>query len=235
MQLRCLQFKINQPMQKTRLFITGLIVTLFLSACSGVKVLNSWKSPAVKSMEAKSILVIARTNNDRVRKIFEDEIVKQLKEAGMSASASYLSLSKLDPGKKLSEEEIEAFKTSFKEQGYNGVVLTAIKEVQDLSKIIKEGGYYSGGTNYGYNPYYYGSFYGYYNHPYSYSSYGNWEEEKMELKTAYNFVLETLAYNLDLEKDEQLVAIVTSKLEEPDELKTTAKTYVKKMIQAIKK
>ncbi len=222
-------------MQKITLVSLVIVMTMIFGGCSSVKVLNSWKSEDSGSMKQKEILVIARTANDKVRTLFEDEMVKQLKAEGMSATASYEKLSKLDPNKKHSEEEIAAIKASFKEQGYNGVVLTVIKDVEDLSKIVKEGGSYSGGTFYGYNPYYYGSFYGYYMHPQSYPTYGNWEEEKMELKTAYNFVVETLAYNLDLAEDKQLVAIVTTKLEEPDDLKTTAKTYVKKLTQAIKK
>lgn len=222
-------------MHKIRLVSFFSLVAILLGSCSSVKVLNSWKSEEVRSMKQKEILVIARTANNKVRKLFEDEMVRQLKAEGLSATASYEKLTQLDPNRKLSEEEIAAVKASFKEQGYNGVVLTVIKEVEDLSKIVKEGGNYSGGTYYGYNPYYYGGFYGYYMHPQSYPTYGNWEEEKMELKTAYNFVIETLAYNLDLAENKQLAAIVTTKLEEPDDLKSTAKTYVKKMTQALKK
>ncbi len=205
-----------------------------MAGCSGVKVLNSWKSPESSGMKEKNILVIARTANDKVRKIFEDEIVNQLKSDGFSATASYVSLPNVNPDKKLTDEEIEAFKTKFKDQGYNGIVITVIKKNEELAKLNKEGGYYAGGTYYGYYPMYYGDFYGYYRNPASYSTYGNWEEEKMELQTAHNFVLESLAYNLDLTEDKQLVTIVTTKIEEPDDLIGTAKSYIKKVMQSLK-
>lgn len=208
---------------------------LMLAGCSGVKVLNSWQSPESKTMKTQNILVIARTANDKARKIFEDEIVDQLKSNGYSASQSYSSLPNVKPDKKLSEEEKVALKEKFIAQGFNGIVITVIKTKEELAKLNKDGGYYAGGTYYGYYPMYYGDFYGYYHNPTSYSTYGNWEEEKMELQTAHNFVLETLAYNLDLPEDKQLVTIVTTKIEEPNDLVGTAKTYVKKVMQSLKK
>jgi rRNA processing protein Krr1/Pno1 len=47
-------------------------------------------------------------------------------------------------------------------------------------------------------------------------------------ETAHNYVLETVIYNLD-ETDEkkQLVAVVTSKIEEPDSASIAAEQYVK--------
>jgi hypothetical protein len=222
-------------MKKHLLFLTVTSMILMLAGCSGVKVLNSWKSPQANTMRKQNILVIARTDNDKVRTIFEDEIVNQLHEEGYSAVASYVSIPKVKPDRKLSEEEVAAYKKEFREQGYNGIVITVIKENEELAKISKEGGYYAGGSYYGYYPMYYGDFYGYYRNPASYSTYGNWEEEKMELQTAHNFILETLAYNLDLPEDKQLVTIVTTKIEEPDDLIGTAKTYVKKVMQSLKK
>jgi hypothetical protein len=45
--------------------------------------------------------------------------------------------------------------------------------------------------------------------------------------SATNYVLETVVYNLDETGENQLVAVVTSKIEDPENAAKTAKQYVK--------
>ena len=117
-------------------------------------------------------------------------------------------------------------KELLRKDGFNGVVLTVIKEEQELTKTVTDGGYYAGGTYYGYYPRYYNGFYGYYRNPMSYSTLGNYVEETSTTYTARNYILETVIYNLDEPEEKQLVAVVTSKLEEPENAAKTAKQYV---------
>lgn len=72
-------------MKKSICLIASLSIILFLSSCSSVKVLDSWKADNVKSINDKNILVIARTQNKQARIAFENEIVKQLTARGMNA------------------------------------------------------------------------------------------------------------------------------------------------------
>jgi len=194
-------------MRKTIYLIASLSIILFLSSCSSVKVLDSWKADNVKSINDKNIIVIARTQNKQARIAFENEIVKQLTARGMNATASFTKFPKLTPNKEVTEERREMIKTILHNEGFNAVVLTVVKDVQESTKTVTDGGYYAGGSYGGYYPSYYGGFYGYYHHPYSYSSYG--------------------VYNLDEPEEKQLIAVVTSSIEDPKEAYKTAEAYVK--------
>ena len=214
-------------MKKSIYLILGLTVILVLNACSSVKVRDSWKADHVNTIKDKNIIVIARTDKQQARIAFENEIVNQLREKGMKATASFTKFPKLNPDQKITEEKSKKIKTMLKDEGFNGVVLTVIKDVQDVSKTITDGGYYAGGTYYGYYPRYYGGFYGYYHNPMSYSTLGNYVPATSTTYTATNYVLETVVYNLDETGENQLVAVVTSKIEEPQNASKTAKQYVK--------
>ena len=63
--------------------------------------------------------------------------------------------------------------------------------------------------------------------PLSYSTYGNYVPESSTTYTSNNYVLETVVYNLDETGDNQLVAVVTSRIEDPENATKTAKQYVK--------
>jgi hypothetical protein len=53
--------------------------------------------------------------------------------------------------------------------------------------------------------------------------------------TSKIYVLESVAYNLDLPEDEQLLAVVRSSIENPQGAKTTANDYAKAIAKAVNK
>jgi len=214
-------------MRKTIYLISSLSIILFLSSCSSVKVLDSWKADNVKSINDKNIIVIARTQNKQARIAFENEIVKQLTARGMNATASFTKFPKLTPNKEVTEERRKMIKTILRNEGFNAVVLTVVKDIQESTKTVTDGGYYAGGSYGGYYPSYYGGFYGYYHNPYSYSSYGVYNPTTSTTYTQKTYVLETVVYNLDESEEKQLIAVVTSSIEDPKEAYKTAEAYVK--------
>ncbi len=219
-------------------FIYSLLVVFniaLLSSCSSVKVLNSWKADNIDNVKDNNILVIARTANTSARIAFENEIVKELAARNIKATASFTKFSKLNPDQEITEEKEMEIKNLIQDAGFNGVVLTIIKEQQELTKTVTDGGYYAGGNYYGYYPRYYNGFYGYYRNPMSYSTLGNYVEQTSTTYTAHNYILETVIYNLDETEDKQLVAVVTSKLEEPENADKTAKKYVKSIANSFDK
>lgn len=210
-----------------------LLCLVFLSSCSSVKVLDSWTADKVKTIKDNKVLVIARTDNNQARIAFETEITNALKEKGIDASESFKIAPKLTPNKELTPERKAMIKSLLKSEGYNGIVLSVIKDFSEQTKTTQDGGYYAGGTFSTYYPRYYGGFYGYYSHPLSYSSYGNYVPLSYTTRTSKTYILETVAYNLDLPKSEQLVAVVTSKIEDPSSVQTTASDYVKAIMKSI--
>jgi len=214
-------------MKKSIYLIASLTIILFFNSCSSVKVLDSWKSDNVKSINDKNIIVIARTQDKQARIAFENEIVKQLTARGMNATASFTKFPKLTPNKEVTEERREMIKTILRNEGFNAVVLTVVKDIQESTKTVTDGGYYAGGSYAGYYPRYYGGFYGYYHHPYSYASYGVYNPTTSTTYTQKTYVLETVVYNLDEPEDKQLIAVVTSSIKDPNEAYKTAEAYVK--------
>lgn len=219
-------------MKKT-ISLLGLIALFIFSSCSSVKVLDSWKGDNISTIDDKNILVIARTDNNQARIAFENEIVSQLTANGRKATASFTQMPNLYPDKKISDEnQKKEIITMMRNEGFNAIVLTVIKDFQEQTRTETEGGYYAGATIY---PRYYRGFYGYYYNPLSYSTFGNYVPETSRTYTSKIYILETVAYNLDEPEDKQLVAVVTSKIDNPSNLTKTAKEYVKAITKSLVK
>jgi hypothetical protein len=222
-------------MKKSIYIIFGLIFVLMLNACSSVKVLNSWKADNTEAVKDNNFLVIARTENTPARIAFENEIVQQLTDRGMKATASFTKFPKLNPDQEVTDERKAEILSILESEGFNAVVLTVVKEVEDISSTTQDGGYYAGGNYYGFYPRYYGGFYGYYHNPMSYSTLGNYVPTSFTTTTTHNFVLETVIYNLDETEENQLVAVVTSRIEDPSNASDAAKQYVKAITKSFDK
>ncbi len=223
-------------MRNTRIFhVVSLLVIVLLTSCKSVNVVNSWKSDKIESIKDKKILVIARTANDEIRKDYEYEIANQLRARNLNVTESYKKFPKLDPNNKLTEEKVKAFKKTLQEDGFNAVVISVLKDVEELSITTTEGGYEAGASLSTYYYWYNFGFYGYYIDPVAYPSFeGVYTPETITTETAKIFVLESSAFNLDLPEKDQLLAVVTSKVEESDNIYSLAKEYAKAIVNSLK-
>lgn len=208
---------------------------LMQSCVSSVEVINSWKSDKIATLRDQNILVIARTENNKSRGAFEEEIVRQLTSNGIKASTSYMKIPILNEERRFTDEEKKDLVANIKKLGYNAIILTEVKQRSEQAKIIEEGGYYTGGSYSSLYPQYYGGFYGYYNHPYSHPTYQSYVPSSSSTKIIRSYVLETVFFNLDLSSTEQLVGVVTSAIKDPENAYEAAKEYVKKMTKSLKK
>ena len=81
----------------------------------------------------------------------------------------------------------------------------------------------------------YVGFYGYYASPGSYASFEGIEvEETRTTRTNKIYVLETSVHNLDLPGKKQLVALVTSKIDQPESITGLADEYARAIARALK-
>lgn len=212
----------------------ALLLCISIQNCSSVKVLDSWKSNDIESIKENSFLVVARTNNNQARITFEDEIVKQMKSNGYNATSSFSKFGSMKPNDPKTDENQKKLVELLKSEGFSGVVLTVMKDYQEETRVQKDGGYYAGSGYSSYYPRYYGGFYGYFYHPMAYYSAGNYVEETVTTSTSKIYILETTIYNLEKEEDNQLVAVVTSKIDNPQTASSAAEQYVKKVAASLK-
>jgi hypothetical protein len=219
-------------MKKTLNSFILIGITLLMTSCSSVKVLDSWQGDNLASVSDKNILVVARTDNQQARIAFEEAMANDLRKAGMKATESYLKFSNHNPDEKVEKGTIKAL---IEKEGFHGVVMSVVKDYNESLVTEESGGYYAGGTTYyGGYPGYYGGFYGYYHNPYSYSTYGNYVPATSTTRVSKSYILETLIYNLDEVDGKQLVGVITSQIIDPSSVTKTARDYSKLVFNSLK-
>ena len=221
-------------MKKSLSFLFCIVSLLILQNCSSVKVLDSWKSDTVSDVKNRSFLVVARSANKQARLAFENEIVDQMSSKGYKATTSYSKFGDMNPNEEPSESNKGKIKKMLEAEGFDAVVLTVMKDYQEETRLVKEGGYYEGGNYYGFYPRYYGGFYTYYRHPMSMRTLGNYVPESTTTTTSKIYILETTIYDLKAPENNQLIAIVTSQIDNPSSATEAASDYVKKVAASLK-
>ena len=226
----------NQSTNKIKA-ILFLLIGLALNSCSSVKVVDAWKSSNIEEFGDNNILVVARTTNQEVRAAFERQITDKLLERGYNATPSYTKFPTLRPNEKLTDERKEEIKNLLQSEGFNGVVLSILKDYKERTQTIGEGAH-EASVNYGYTdwPTYVGyGFYTYYAHPLSYSTeYVEVAAAEVTL-TSKLYVLETVAYDLDQPEKKQLVALINAGVENPETMKELAHNYADAIAKRLKK
>jgi hypothetical protein len=130
------------------IFLTSAVL---VTACTTTQLSSVWKDPSYQARPAK-ILVIGLAKKPEIRKLFEDEYVRQLKARGTEAIASYTVLAENQPGNK------EALVAKVKELGADSVLLTRLVKKETV-KVYVPGTAYSPPPYYGTWPAYYGNGY----------------------------------------------------------------------------
>lgn len=223
-------------------FLLSLCFLVQGCSSSKTKVTGAWKADqnVVDIFKEKNVLVIARTANDHARIAFEEAIALELRAKGIKATESFKKAPKIYPNREITEERVALIKSLLDSEGYTGIVLTAIKEKEQVTTTSSSGvGVYVGAGYGSYYPGYYGNFYNYYAYPYAngpyYESFGGYIPVSTSTRTYNNYILETVAYNLDEPTENQLVAVVTSSVNDPKEAYKTAAVYASNMMKSLEK
>ncbi|MEM9324256.1 MAG: hypothetical protein AAGA85_01310 [Bacteroidota bacterium] len=221
------------------LFVSAFAAIILLNACSGVQVLSSWKgeNPAIERFTSKKVLVIARTANRQGRIAFEEAMAARLGELGITTVESFKKFPMTNPEEEISEERREQLKKILADEGFGGIVLTSVLDVQQTERTTStQSGIYAGGYYGNYYPPHYGGFYRYYARPYAYGAYyGGFGPTTTTTSTEVytKYVLETVGYNMDAPEDESLVFVVTSSIQDPTRADKTAAAYSKYVVNSL--
>lgn len=137
-------------MKKLSVMATLLAAVLLFSGCATTKFKDSWKNPQL-TKKVKRVYLIGVTRNDKMRKLFETEFVRQLAAFGVTGIPSY-------PDLVISGDvDREALRTRLRAQGTDAVLVARIvgQDQKTAMYSAAEAGYTTGGPlNVYYDEYY---------------------------------------------------------------------------------
>ena len=161
-------------MKKNHTILVLLAFSFVVQNCGSVKVRDAWSAEeeTVAKFKEKKILVLARTADNTSRIAFEEALVNELKANNYKATESFKKFPKIYTNREITEERIAFVESILDSEGYNGIVIVAVKDRESTTTTSSSGVYMGGSGGYGY-PGYYGGFNNYYRTPYAYGSYYN--------------------------------------------------------------
>ncbi len=213
------------------------VFTLILTSCSSVKITDSWKSDDAGTVKNEHIIVMARTDDQVARQRFEQEIADRLRAGGFNATESYKKFPSLSMNKKKTPEQVKQDIQILKNEGFEAVVLTVLRDKTKEVVTSETGGYTTGGYYPSYYGPYYGGFGGYYGSvysPYGYGYGGTYVPSETRTYTSETYVVETVVYDLKRADGKQLVAVVTAEITDPKSASKIAPEYAEKVLKSLK-
>ena len=134
-------------------YLSGAMLTVLIAGCSTVDVKAAWKNPSY-TQHPQKIMVIGLSSNVVLRRIFEDEFVRQIKARGPDAIASYTVLPKME------KNDQEAIAAKVKEHAADSVLITRLVSKKTV-QVYVPGTVFIAPPHYDLWPHYYN--YGYQN------------------------------------------------------------------------
>ncbi|RKS53709.1 hypothetical protein BC962_1963 [Gillisia mitskevichiae] len=197
-----------------------LLNILLLTSCSSTQFIDSWKNEEIIGFQPKKTLIIGVTQNLTARKIFEENLKKELEKRGLPAVESLSVFESSFINSEKTEEEIDRMIEGLSEEGFDAVIITAVKGVDEKKNYYPDryitsyrwtrfGRYYYRYQNIYYNPTYY-------------------NEYKV-------FHLETTIYKLQQTEDKSLVWVGAFNVVDPQTITSTVKDYINRIVNKLEK
>ncbi|MCD6580982.1 MAG: hypothetical protein J7K90_04200 [Desulfuromusa sp.] len=137
-------------------FVLLLIVSLFvIGGCAGTKLVSSWSQPGFSGPTLKRVLVLAVSNNEMQRRLYEDSFVEELQAEGVDAIASYTQVATLDSDR---EQNKKLIKAAVAKTAADGVLVATLVSIENDEQYIPGSTVYVPGRGGAYGMY---GFYGY--------------------------------------------------------------------------
>ena len=198
-------------------FVIGLVI---LSSCSSTRFVDSWRNKEITTFKPQKLLVVGMTDNLTGRKIFEEELKKAFVQRNMNALESSLVFDEAFTTSKKSEAEIDAMIKKLSDDGFDAVVITAVKGVAERRSYTS--GYYTVGYHWSRFGRYYYRFQDVYYTPGYYDDY-----------RVYH--VETSIYNINEDDNKSLVWVGSFDIVNPQTITSTVKDYVNRTVKQLER
>lgn len=193
------------------LLLAGFVLTACSSYLAHSENVSKTKKPYAK------VFVLAWSQNDIARALFERDVVEALGKKGITGVRSLDSGIDLPTDHKPSESEAKAVGDALRAQGYDGVLVTHLVDTEAYREVLPES------FSPGFYPSYSMQFGGYL----GYFPANAWQPERMV--TGTRFVFETALYDLRSQRAENLQWIGYFVLEDPTDIRETTARYAKEL------
>ncbi len=201
-------------MKKIPIFL-GL---LFLTACSSTRFVASWKNSEVTRFQPDKLLVLGMTNNLTARQIFEEELKDAFLERNINAEESASVLKPSFTAGEKSEEEIDSLVQGLSEMGFDAIVITAVKGVDETHS---------------YTP-------AYYTVNYRWARFGPYYHRYQDVLYTPNYYseyrvyhIETSIYNIDQADARSLVWVGSFEIVNPQGITPVVQDYVDRILSRL--
>lgn len=211
----------------------GLLCVVLLSSCASVKQSDTWKSDAFDSVMSEKIVVVAKAKDTEVSKMYETKIANKLRAKGINAIERHIKYPSLKDDEGQTQEEINAIVQQFKNEGINGVLVTALKDVKVRKKIISDDG---GMSNLTPKEKSFISF-----RAYNFDTNSQYKITTPEapqgptVLRSKTYFLEAVTYNLSLKGEEKLIGILQVDVTDPESADKVLEGFSKLVAKQFKK
>lgn len=197
-----------------------LFSVLLLTSCSS-KYLTSSSNVSQEKKSYDKILVVAITKDLTSRIRFENQVVANFGELGVTAASSVDVIKKDSFDKKLTEAEIDMLRNTLKEAGFDGIIITNLIDASQYTDVIP------GNSNTAYYPARYGRFGRYY----SYYPVTYWEPD--QVVTGVKYTLESVLYDLRMADTDNLQWVGRFLVKDPSSISKSVTKYSKELVEAL--
>lgn len=206
-------------------YFSFVLIFQLLLACSSTKLSNSYKSENISSIRNAKILVVSRTPQNNVRKSYENQIARSLKSKGLEAMASHNIFPDLKPLTNKTVERIANTIAMFRDEGFDILLLTSLKDVQEQEVLRRQEGYNTMLDYYG-NKYI--TLKGYYNDVNAPPKLDPIQTELEPItQKEVTFILEAVTYNLSLPEEQRLLSVITTEITNPNSASSVRNGFAK--------
>lgn len=197
-----------------------LISSFFFLSCSSIQVVDSWKNEDILFFKPQKLLVVGVTDNLTAQKIFEEKLKNEFLKRNINAVESTKIFDAAFTDSEKSEEEIQQMIAGLSEKGFDAVIITAVKGIDEKNSYYP--GYYS--VNYNWTRFgkYYYRYQDIYYNPAYYNEF-----------TIYR--VETSIYNINEQSDKSLVWVGSLNIVDPQSIKNTVNEYVTTIMKRLEK
>ncbi|WP_299212334.1 hypothetical protein [uncultured Aquimarina sp.] len=210
-----------------------LLLGMITWNCSTIKLIDSWKSEDFQAVKSKRILVAAKSPDSAIQKSFEKAIVSKLKGQDIDAIEMHKVFPSIKDKEQRTTEEVQQILQMFKEKKIEGLLITSLKQTIETNSSSKpeRGKIQLENKRKG---------------TFTIEDYDNLKDlpdlDKLDFDTSVDskttsttYILESITYDLALEKDRQLVNVCLLDVVDPDAADQVLNAFAKVISDQFKK